>query len=310
MRRDFIDQPVDPDAYDKFITAVIAFFNSLPPLQKLSVSGSMGPEIIDAVLARHGPSLVDLKIYPYEDVLTIICDAIPYMPMTITKAQIAQIEANCPVLESLSLYIKRSISDRSEADLYASLARIKPLQFLNVVLDCSSWRVRHGFDPEVVESFSEEDRAFFASSTRLRRGHVRRSFMNCAVDERLARSIWDVIANHKHGKRLLSLKLYTFGAIYFGSAATAHGVWDVAKHLSRSWSIEPSLRDDKRDGLNVRELGLRARKAHDDEMWRKLGAGGWDQSDAEGIKIFREIWPEKEAGTPWMDDWESFPLQI
>ncbi|KAL1864706.1 hypothetical protein Daus18300_007508 [Diaporthe australafricana] len=314
MRRHHVSENVDPHANDKHINAATAFFDSLRPLRKLSVAGSILPEILDAILSRHGRTVVDLKLCPFEDPWARMTDYIPYVPMTITKAHILQINDNCPALESLSIYIKRTKSDASEVELYTSLARLRPLRSLFLTLDCSNWRVRRDPDLEDEAWFDEDDKRKFDGSWRaLRRGHVRQSFINCAVDETLARSIWDVIATRKDGKRLLSLKLHTTGAMNFGMPGRLFRMADIVHHLSRSWLIERGVRDDEQDALHVRELGLEARKARDKELQDKFEAEGGAQDYEEphaGVQVFRRIWPEKEVGRHWKDDWTSYPLQI
>lgn len=319
MRRHFSEnvyhsENVDPHANAKYINAATSFFDSLHPLRKLSVAGSILPEILDAILSRHGRTVVDLKLCPFEDPWARMTFYIPYVPMTITKAHILQINDHCPALESLSIYIKRTMSDASEVELYTSLARIRPLQSLFLTLDCSNWRVRRDPDLEDEAWFDEDDKRQFDGPWRaLKRGHVRQSFINCAVDETLARSIWDVIATHKDGRRLLSLKLHTTGAMNFGMPGRVTRMVDIVHHLSRSWLIERGVRDDEQDVLHVRELGLEARKARDKELQDRLEAeGGADDYKRlrSGLKVFRRIWPEKEVNRPWKDDWTSYPLQI
>lgn len=314
MRRHHTSDNVDPHANANYINAATAFFDNLRPLRKLSVAGSILPEILNAILSHHGRTMVDLKLCPFEDIWARMTSYIPYVPMTITKAHILQINDHCPGLESLSIYIKRTMSDKSEAELYTSLARIRPLQSLFLTLDCSNWRVRRDPDLEDEAWFDEDDKEKFDGPWRaLRRGHVRQSFINCAVDETLARSIWDVIATQKDGKRLLSLKLHTTGAMNFGMPGQVSRMADIVRHLSRSWLVERGVRDDDQDALHIRELGLEARKARDKELQDKfeaeVGAQDYDKPHA-GVQVFRRIWPEREAGRPWKDDWTSYSLQI
>ncbi|KAJ4391305.1 hypothetical protein N0V93_004922 [Gnomoniopsis smithogilvyi] len=300
---------VDPHANAKHIDAAVAFFDSLPPLRKLSVAGSILPEVFDTILSRHGPTVVDLKLCPFEDTWAATLWYIPYVPMTFTKSHYLQIKEHCHVLQSLSIYVKRTMSDPSEVELYASLARIKPLQFLFLTLDCSNWRVRRDPDLEDAPWFDEVDKEKLDRRW-LKRGHVRQNLINCAVDETLARSIWDVIAKHKDGKRLLSLKLHTTGAMNFGWPGQIGLMADVARHLSRSWLIERGPRDDGQDALHVRELGAQARKARDQELLKELeDKEGAEDRGYEGVQTFRRIWPEREVGKPWIDDWKSYPLQ-
>lgn len=314
IRRHPTEGNVDPHANDKYINAAIAFFDSFRPLKKLSIAGSILPEILDAVLSRHGRTVVDLKLRPFENQWARMTSYIPYVPMMITKAHILQINDHCPALESLSIYIKRTMSDASEVELYTSLARIRPLQYLYLTLDCSNWRVQRDRDLQDEAWFDEDDKARFDGPWRiLKRGHVRQNFINCAVDETLARSIWDVIATHKDGKRLLSLKLHTAEGMNFGMPGQIRRMKDIVRHLSRSWLIERGVRDDEQDAIHVRELGLEARKARDkivqDEFEAKCRAED-DEEPHAGVQVFRRIWPEKEVGRHWTDDWTSYPLQI
>lgn len=309
MRRHYSSQNVDPYANIKYITAATAFFNSLPPLKKLSVKGSMEPEILDIILARHGRSLIDLKLYPFEDQWALMSNYIPYVPITITKAHILQIKDYCDSLQSLSIYIKRTISSPSEVELYTSLAQIKPLQFLFLTLDCSNWQARRDPRPED-EAWCHEDDGKIFQWRSVKQGHVRQNLIKCAVDETLARSIWNVIANHKEGKRLLSLKLYTTGAMNFGMPGQIPSMVDMARNLSRSWLIERGVRDDEQDALYVRELGLQARKDQEEALQEAFEAAGGVYEYEKTHAIFRRIWPAKEAGRHWMHDWTSYPLQI
>lgn len=314
IRRHPSEGNIDPHADAKYTNAAIAFFDSFRPLRKLSVAGSILPEILDAILSRHGRTVVDLKVHPFENQWALMTGYIAYVPMTITKAHILQINDNCPALESLSIYIKRTMSDASEVELYTTLAGIRPLQHLFLTLDCSNWRVRRVPDLEDEAWYDEDDKLHFDGPWRaFKRGQVRQNFINCAVDETLARSIWDVIATHKDGRRLLSLKLHTTEGMNFGMPGQIRRMIDIVRHLSRSWLIERGVRDDEQDAIHVRELGLEARKAHDkklqDEFEAKGSAEDYEEPHA-GIQVFRRIWPEKEAGKHWKDDWTSYPLQI
>lgn len=314
MRR-YRNEYVDPLAKANYINAASAFFESLRPLRELSVSGSILPEILGAILTRHGRTVVDLRLRPFEDLWARMMDPIPYMPMRLTREHILQINDHCPKLESLSMYVKRTMSDASEVELYRSLAQIRPLQSLLLTLDCSNWQMRR--DPTLEEEearFDDHDKERFEGLWGVfRRGHVRQSFINCAVDETLARSIWGVIAAHKDGKRLLSLTLYTTGAMNFGVVRQVSRMAEIVHHLSRSWLIERGVRDDEPDALDVTELGLEARKAREKELKYQypFEGGVWKHERPHaGVQVFRRIWPEKEVGSSWKDDWTSYPLQI
>lgn len=289
----------------------IAFLKAFEPLDELSVSGPLEPDIVDAILVRHGRTLRKLSLRPSESEFCLGGDR-PHIPMTFNKEHILQIQAQCPALQDLALSVKRTKSDVREVEMYRAFGKMEHLQFLFLTLDCSNWRVNRGAvadDP----SFDEDDRRLYTERyPRLRRGHFREAFMNCAVDEALARSIWETICRAKVGKRLESLKLYTANGGRFGTGSSFNDTRDVVGNLSRSWLIERGVRDDE-DTVNVKELGRRSREAHDKRLtslYDRVYQGGSALPHHSTVHIFRRIWPAKEGSNDWRDDWASLPLQV
>ncbi|GAB1309950.1 hypothetical protein MFIFM68171_00160 [Madurella fahalii] len=291
----------------------ITFFNALEPLEELSVSGPLEHNIVDAILGRHGRTLRKLGLRPYESESSL-CDNRPHIPLTFGKEDILQIQAQCPVLQDLSLSVKRTRSDMREVDLYRAFGAMEHLQFLFLILDCSNWHVYRTGSSTDDPSFDEYDRQFYCTwreDSRLRKGHIRESLMNCAVDETLARSIWETICRVKVGKRLESLKLYTTGGGRFGRNGSYNDIDEVVANLSRSWLIERSVRDDN-DAINVRELGQRSREARDKRLtslYNRAYRGGSSLPDHSVVNILRRVWPPKEGSKDWREDWTSLPLQ-
>jgi hypothetical protein len=107
----------------------ISFFNSFEPLDELSVSGSIEPKILDAVLSRHGQTLEKLSIRPLETIeRDSVMDSPPLrrnIPMTFTEELVLPIRAECPVLQYLALSVKRTKSDGVEAKMYESFREIE-----------------------------------------------------------------------------------------------------------------------------------------------------------------------------------------
>lgn len=297
------------------------FFKALEPLDELSVSGSLEPQILDAILPQHGRSLKKLSLRPFES--SSPSDG-RHIPMVCTKEQVLQIQTQCPALQDLTIPIKRTKSDAREADMYRSLGELAPVQNLLLILDCSDWQVARGArtladDP----SFDEEDRRFHPRDEDrdgpLRRGHLREAFLNCAVDETLARAIWATICRNKAGARLHSLKIYTTGGGSFGLNSCWTDVQDMVDHLSRSWLIEQGVRDDEDwDSISVRELGRRAREIRGEELsdeqkyiYGELSAAS-RRSAADSCSprdILRRIWPCEDGSKDWREIWASLPLQ-
>lgn len=305
-----------------YTESAVRFFKALEPLDELSVSGALEPRIFDAVLSQHGRSLRKLSLRPFES-SSFTSDG-QHIPMVCQQEQILQIQAQCPALQDLAIPVKRTKSDTREAVIYRSLGELAPVQNLFLILDCSDWQVARGTrtltdDP----SFDDEDRRFYPwdddEGGPLRRGHVREAFLNCAVDETLARSIWATICHNKVGTRLQSLKIYTTGGGSFGHASCWLDVQNVCDHLSRSWLIERSVRDDEDwRTISVRELGRRAREIRDEELSdeekyiydESLTALPHSSADAcSPGDILRRIWPCEDSSKDWRQIWSSLPLK-
>jgi hypothetical protein len=313
------DQSVDrPNYANNAITLLKAF----EPLDQLSVSCPLEPKILDAILYQHGQTLQKLSLRPSEQ--EWIARVRRDIPMTFTKEHILQIHAQCPVLQELAISIKRTKSDMLEVEIYKSFSIMGRLKSLLLTLDCSNWRVARDPDLQDDASFDAADREICEGLGVLKKGYVREMLLNCAVDEMLARSIWQTICQGKAGEKLESLKLWTTGGGHWGGKSLGTtSISDVVNVLSRSWLIERVARDDK-DIINVRELGRRAREARDQEVidqYKRLVDYLRDEKDilktledieeeSEGVQIFRRIWPREKGIKDWREDWSSLPLQI
>ncbi|VUC33301.1 unnamed protein product [Clonostachys rosea] len=290
----------DPDGVrPEYGDNAAAFFSSFEPLRQLSVSGPLEPTILDTILHRHGQTLKELMLYPRECEFRGDDDRNrEEIPMVLTKEHILQIQAECPALEDLAVPVKRKRSSAAEVEIYRTLARMEHLRSLFLTLDCSEWRVKRDctYDPP----FDEEDNKI--GQFGYKRGILRELLMNCAVDETLARSIWETI--REGNRRLESLKLWTTGAGQFGSGQI-HIAEDLYTHMSRSWLIEGVPRDDK-EIINIKELGRTEREAKDAHR-RTVGSKGPRPKEME---VFRRIWPSKEGSESWYDDWSSIPLEV
>lgn len=260
--------------------------------------------MLDAILFRHGPTLkrLDLRLNENPLIVTGLRERWD-MPMILGKEHVLQIETHCPILEELAIPVKRTKSDADEVEIYKSFGKMARLQYLFLTLDCSEWRVSR--DSTYNPSFDEEDNKHLDFSGLLKKGHLRDAFMNCAVDETLARSIWKTICRHKAGRQLQSLKLWTTGGGEFGRATYNEDYYKVVDNLSRAWLIQPDIGD----VINVRELGQRAREMRDQKLTDEVGPGS-NIKGSQAMEVFRRIWPSKESSRDWRDDSSSLPLQV
>jgi hypothetical protein len=289
------------DAYHEkphYTENAISFFQNFESLKELSIHGPIDLPIMNAILFHHGQSLKKLILHISEETPQYYNSRERRdIPMEFTKDRILQIRAQCPILEELAIPVKRNQSGASEVEIYKCFSEMKSLRYLFLILDCSNWRVTRDstYDPQ----FNEEDQKPLHFERRLKRGHLKETFINCAVDEALARSIWKTISQHKMGKQLERLKLWTTGAGEYG-AGSRYEIRMMCRSLSRSWLIERVPRDDH-DDITVRELGQRFREA-------EVRGSRLDQLKA--LQIFRTIWPCEDSSKGWRDDWPSFPLHI
>lgn len=305
----FLDRP-------HYSQQAVYFFQIFENLEALTILGPLDDQIVDAVLSHQGQTLKKLSLTPYESPFNVDNGRDRKdIPLEFTKKHLLQIQARCPVLEELEIPIKRDKSSASEAELYKCLSKFGSLRYLFLTLDCSNWRVRRdsSYDPQFDE---EDDALMWDHNDWVKKGYVKNTFLNCAVDEVLARSIWETVSQNKVGRRLERLKLWTAGGGNYG-CSTYYPDSEVAKDLSRSWLIERVVRDDQNE-ITVRELGQRAREARHREAREREErlptlSSGEPMSEDETEQFLRTIWPQpsdRGDDTDWRDDWESVPLEV
>jgi hypothetical protein len=289
------------DARPNYTQHAISFLRAIHPLEKLTISGAMDSQILEAILDYHGSTLHKLNLNPIED-LQVITNGRQRseIPLEFTPWHIHQIAIHCPHLSNLSLPIIRNASRASETACYKALAQIKPLRALFLTLECTNYRIRR--DPTYDPQYEGDDNQLALSAMdHLKRGTVKQTLINSAVDANLARSIFTLIRNHKRGRQLESLKIWTNGAGKF--ATTSYGSIDTfVRNLSRSWLIERVPGHEvEEDDISVRELARLGRESGEELIGGRV--------DGEVEKIFWEIWPEKQGKEGWRDSWRGFKLE-
>jgi len=216
-----------------------------------------------------------------------------------TEDPILQIQALCPAIEQLAITVMRDKSSESETAIYKCFRTIESLRYLHIILNCANYRI--GRDPTYDPQFKGEDQEPADKySSVVKKGNVREALINCAVDKKLACSIWETITKNKTSKRLEQLKLWTRTGVSFFPHSNTNGMISRELHfMARSWLIERSPRDDTKE-ITVKELLQHAREDYELQH-------GW--TDPVHNEVFHSIWPQKEDSRNWWNDWSSFPLE-
>lgn len=311
----------------KLSECAAAFFSSLPPLEILRLSGLFDSEIFSDIVRIQGGSLRKLSLTPSEPENWPTYGA--RYRLTIIKSHILQLQQCCPLLEALTLPVRRQKGNAAEVETYRALGQMGRLTTLSLALDCSIGSSRPGVPrideaPTVDEFTWQEHPGKPDPYGNVRRECVRFALLNSAVDETLARSIWDCINASKVGRPLLLLKIRTVGGTSLGNGIGNHqtALEGIVGHIGRAFLLERSIRDDDDgSGVSLVELNKSAREARD-EQFRKLAeeyqqpwGRQWEYPDEPPppgtvFDVFRELWPRKEGSLDWRDDWSSLPLQV
>ena len=129
-----------------------------------------------------------------------------------------------------------------------------------------------------------------------RQGHIRDAFINSALDETLARAIFNDISNSKahHAFPLEYVTLHPNGGGEFGRCVSldVSCLKQAIHSLSRKWLLTRSPRDDSCDKVIAREIGKRSREEWDNRKLHPLIQAAWLKTEP----LFRRIWPEMENG--------------
>ncbi|KAK0655054.1 hypothetical protein B0T16DRAFT_3577 [Cercophora newfieldiana] len=204
-------------------------------------------------------------------------------------SDIRQLREDCPLLQDLGLTISRCQGDKTEADLYQLIGRSFP-RLRHVVVGHKTFHrpsrymtASCRFGGVVDPSFDEFDRECYRPG--LLNGHVRLWFFNNAVDEILARSIFDAISSSKglpsrEGYVALeTLKTFFIGGVYQTLPTYSRRGWASARaHLERDTQL--MVAHPRRSG------GCSGHKSEQHQSFQLTSA----RSTSEGRK-WRSLWP-------------------
>ncbi|KAJ5923211.1 hypothetical protein N7454_008456 [Penicillium verhagenii] len=294
----------------QYDTPEARFLCSLRPLTNLTINDWTNKYPLECFLPHHGGKLTKLAILTGKNTHLLPSD-------------VKQISEYCPNLQELEITLPRTQGNATEVESYRNLGRLPQLQSLTIRLDvttiklcnsnCSGRETPTGSKcvftaPDA--SFDEFDmrpckrRAKSASRGPLcRKGDFREMLINHAIDQNLAKAIFENIQSEKEPgtKPLKSLNLLCVGALglkkdYMGS------VWhfphqEVLSALKRSWRVNRL----STGGLEAEEICTSSPKA-------ETGESGNDPLPYILEGPFRRLWPEQQVGSDWFRDWSSLPL--
>ena len=145
-----------------------------------------------------------------------------------------------------------------------------------------------------------------------RYGHVRDVFIKSALDETLARSIFRAVTSGKPNGAISIEKLivcivdgYELGRVHSMAPEVRYfmsNLRDIVLHLSLPWLVTRNVRDDRRNDLQVQQLGSRKRRS-------RYVIDAILDSEAILHSILRYVWPsEPLAEGNHARQWHGFPL--
>ena len=253
---------------------------------------------------------------------------------------IAHLAECSPLIEDLCLHVLRSKGDAAEVACYRDLGRFRRLRHLTLFLDTATpwdpddcWQ--HSKHSEDKDPDLHDDPPVYGPhepdpwSDPKGTARARDMLVNYAVDEDLARAIFEVISSAQSryaaaratddstlqtassSSPLLSLQLFPIVRstqhYFFYNNSFADDVGPYLKRMQRNWLVERSTcQGHAEDALLVRPIGLNAEDRHSRSSQPLLPI-----CELSSVKVvedaFRRLWPwATESG--WENQWRSWPL--
>lgn len=282
------DNPEDLHIFrdeSRVVEAILSF----RPLKDLRIQVLRSFDALRQVLIHHGGTLRSLIIEPTGTLFGAQDrgdGGYKFPPLDCHG--IRELARLCPNIAELHLQIKRSTGGTDEYDAYRALGEFPFLHTLFIDLQC---------DPRQQPLDVDEELPF------------EQILMNTATDEVLAIAIWDTIASHKIGEKLMNLRCTPFGQPFYSTTLNY-----VLSILSKSLLIK-RLDSQGPDSLEITVIGEAQRRRRIKTYLWDIGeyeeAGGDEAEDEENIipvldegieDALSYIWPGD-----WRTSWHSFP---
>jgi hypothetical protein len=272
----------------KVESTMTRLFHSLHPLVELGVVGA-GVTTFETILERHGGKLQVLCVEKF----------------ILSPQQVIQLRESCPKIRELGIEILRSAGDHVEVETYRTLGSMRNLKNLSLLLQCIDYRHDDELDdprPLWPPSDDEEDQEAMAIA-------IRQVFVNAAVDESLARSIFQqMLSAHTCIKAGLPPRL-NYIRLRVGRARPVNGqemgmdFGGMLAWIGRSWVCRRDPRDTHQNDVTVEEIDVETRLCSgerlDDDIDELIAS-------EEFADTWKALWPDTGAG--WKEEWQSIPL--
>ncbi|GIJ81688.1 hypothetical protein Asppvi_000188 [Aspergillus pseudoviridinutans] len=278
----------------EFYQQAARFLQSLPSLSEIQLIAWHSQLSIGTLAKHHGPRLRKLSVA-----------GLPWQ--CFTEHDILQLGRYCPLLEKMSIPIRRTQGDAREVALYKALGTIRNMKFLDLALDVSDptlYQEHASIDPDWDDfdiEFSEEDLGGIIRSCN---GHLRKLLVNTLIDEPLASSIFEVISTAKsHDASLLERLTLSIQGQAHQHYLPRCDFACLVRFFASEWTIERDIRYEHRDRFE-------ARMSQD---------SNFQFSDNDGVSrwvanVFLRIWPTTQDelfdDIRYWDVWKSFPLAV
>jgi hypothetical protein len=265
----------------------------LEPLESLKTHFPVNTDVFDTILHRHGASLRVLRFDKIEVMLN--------------SKNVRQIANSCPHMEDIKFNMLRTCGNKEEVEIYKALGSMPRLKRASLTLDLWLYDPNPPPNPEnmrvTMRSYSEEEIIYF----------LRLGFLNCPIDEPLARAIFETISTTQATARPslrprfegLMIKphcLWRRDSIGFPNEQ----VWNVTTAMRQTWYC---TRDPRDTHPNELVLSREVRYGSLDDLFNKNlyrhltpSQGG----DAVCAAAWKAAWPHSTGD--WPNEWRSSPL--
>ncbi|PIA94553.1 hypothetical protein CB0940_08140 [Cercospora beticola] len=318
------------------------FLVTIPPLQSLRLDDHLHLVDMEPVLKHHGPTLKCLWLMragthnEQPQFWEYLCTKHPGV--------LAAVQKYCTRLGKLAIPIRRSKGNAAEVESYKILGTLPKLRVLDLTLDCSDYSVfgwpsgdqNNANDstwPELRGARTRKSNAFNQSpfpgcstlhgpklhpdfspqGTQVLNQHILDAFINCAIDERLAREIFTCISRQKshNDVPLQHLTLQIWKPVAVKMYSTPPAVSSVANLLSNNWSVSRSIRDDRPQEIFAEKMMDKKKRKTTNRQDSDIGSKASSSWGKPVEEILQRLWPKLKGarGLDHLSRCPSFPLQ-